>query len=159
LINDYLSVWDEVRKDENALGWSYSEKGKTFPLFIALLAAGHAAPVCLRILVGRLIHGDEAIDEYFDVFQRIVSPDAADIEAIALWCMAETLSRVDAIVGGQHRQSYDKTALLLVSLAETLRIRKSPEAAMDLITQVKNKYPRHRSFHASLRDYLERAGM
>jgi hypothetical protein len=157
LINDYISVWDDVRKDNNALGWSYSEKGKTFPLFIALLAAGHTAPVCLRILVGQLIYGDEVRAEYFEVFQRTVSPDDADIEAIASWCMAETLSRVDAIVGGKHRQSYEKTALLLVSLAETVRIRKSPEAAMDLIIQVKNKYPRHRAFHASLKDYLELA--
>jgi len=64
--------------------------------------------------------------------------------------------RVDAIVGGKHRGSYDKAALLTVACAEVLRLRGDKAAADTLVNEVRNRFPRHRAFQSELETALQR---
>jgi hypothetical protein len=66
------------------------------------------------------------------------------------WCLSIASKRVDAIVGGQHRGSYNKAAMLIGACAETLRARGDIAQADAFIQQARARFPRHRSFIAEL---------
>jgi hypothetical protein len=63
---------------------------------------------------------------------------------------------VDAIVGGQHRRSYDKAALLITACAEVLGLRGEKDQADGLLVAVCNRFPRHSAFQAELNSAIQR---
>jgi hypothetical protein len=63
--------------------------------------------------------------------------------------------RVDGIVGGQHRKSYDKAAVVTTACAEVLRLRGDRAAADSLVSEVRNRFPRHRAFQAELKSTVQ----
>jgi hypothetical protein len=71
-------------------------------------------------------------------------------EHVLSWCMLLAEKRVKAIVGGQHRGSYDKAATLLGACMEVLRSRGQQPTATELLERVRNRFPRHRAFQALL---------
>jgi hypothetical protein len=76
-------------------------------------------------------------------------------KSVLSWCLDVAKRRVDAIVGDQHRGSYDKAAVLTVACAETLRLRGDDGAAGLLVEEIRNRFPRHRNFQAELRAALQ----
>ncbi len=72
------------------------------------------------------------------------------------WCLDVARQRVSAIVGGQHRGSYDKAAMLTTACAEVLRLRGNQEAADLLVDEVGQRFPRHRAFQAELKAAVQR---
>ena len=66
------------------------------------------------------------------------------------WCLEVAQKRAEAIVGGQHRKSYDKAAILTVACAEVLRLRGDRAAATGLVNEIRDRFPRHRAFQAEL---------
>ena len=77
-------------------------------------------------------------------------------KSVLSWCLDVAQRRVDAIVGGQKRKSYDKAAILTVACAETLRLRGDAQAAGLLVDEIRNRFPRHRNFQAELGAALQR---
>ncbi len=70
---------------------------------------------------------------------------------ILAWCLDVARQRVNAIVGGQHRKSYGKAAVLATACAEMLRLRENREAAGSFLNEVRDRFPRHRAFQAELK--------
>jgi hypothetical protein len=66
------------------------------------------------------------------------------------WCLEVAKNRVEAIVGNQHRGSYDKAAVLVGACAEALRLRGENKAADALLAEVRERFPCHRAFQAEL---------
>jgi hypothetical protein len=70
------------------------------------------------------------------------------------WCLDVAHQRVDAIVGNQHRGSYNKAAVLTVACAEVLRLRGNQRAADTLVNDVRSRFPRHRAFQREMETAL-----
>ncbi|MBK6561973.1 hypothetical protein [Candidatus Amarobacter glycogenicus] len=66
------------------------------------------------------------------------------------WCLEVAQKRTQAIVGGQHRKSYDKAAILTVACAEVLQLRGDRAAASGLVNETRTRFPRHRAFLTEL---------
>ncbi len=86
---------------------------------------------------------------YIDLFGQL-SLDADQQESLLEWCVEIANRRVDAIVGGQHRKSYDKAAKLIVACAETLGLRGETPRGRALLSDVRGRFPRHRAFLSEL---------
>jgi hypothetical protein len=83
----------------------------------------------------------------------------SDQEAgILVWCLEVAQRRIDAIVSNQHRGSYDKAALLLAACAELLRLRGQAQEAAALLDEVRQRFPRHRTFQTELQAAVQRMG-
>jgi predicted Zn-dependent protease len=66
------------------------------------------------------------------------------------WCQSVVRQRTDAIVGNQHRGSYDKAAELTAACAETLRLQGKADEADAFLDDARNRFPRHRAFQSEL---------
>jgi len=78
--------------------------------------------------------------------------------SILAWCQDVVRRRVDAIVGNQHRGSYDKAALLLAACAELLRHLDKAQEAAALLANARQRFPRHRAFQTELQATVRRIG-
>jgi hypothetical protein len=78
--------------------------------------------------------------------------------ALLGWCLDVARRRVEAIVGNQHRGSYDRAALLLTSCTEVLRLRGQAQEARRLLDDVRQQFQRHRAFQAELQAAVQRMG-
>jgi hypothetical protein len=156
---DYPEVYDVCKKDKKFLGWSYSEKGKMLPLFIALLVGTQSLPPCtVRMIKSSFWHG--LPDEFIETLEASISalPDE-EWQVYFEWCVAETNGRAEAIVQGQHRKSYHKIAEFIVSIAEVINAQRDYPQAISFIDCFKEKYPRHRAFQQELRECIQLAGL
>ncbi|MCL5783106.1 MAG: hypothetical protein M1476_04260 [Candidatus Thermoplasmatota archaeon] len=75
------------------------------------------------------------------------------------WCVEETGKRTDAIVGGKHRNSYNKAAVVLVACAEMLSKHGERSAGKELVEGYRSKYNRHSAFQGELRNALRIASL
>ncbi|MDR0863575.1 MAG: hypothetical protein LBO74_01425 [Candidatus Symbiothrix sp.] len=153
LLGDFDSLWEEVLTDKAVLGWSGSKKGNSFPLFIALLTNGCRKRPYLFTLFEENLHPDKILLE--ELLEKIDSQaPALSLEraaALQNWCVKETVLRVDAIVGEQHRNSYYKAASLTLAMMEMIEFRSGKESGAAFIKKIRDKYPRHRAFQDCLR--------
>jgi hypothetical protein len=165
----------QLAAGENVLGWSNSgnPQGLVVAFFLALLSgrAPGALPPNLRQFWERSLQaslgfwagGEQREDSALKRLERVyreqfanISLSSAGQEKYLAWCLEVAHKRVDAIVSGQHRGSYDKAALLTVVCAETLRLRGNPQAANTLLNEIRNRFPRHRAFQADLKSAVQR---
>jgi hypothetical protein len=152
VIGAYGELWDMVKVDKESLGWSSSDKGKAFPLFIALLTNDRPLRECTRLGIEMKMYGDEEISGFIELINnRAEALPSDDRERYYIWCVNEIENRVEGIVRNQHRGSYHKAALLVMSMAETISATESHAAARQYIDRYKAKYPRHRSFLTEVR--------
>ena len=80
------------------------------------------------------------------------SPMSADqTVAMLAWCVGVARRRVHAIVSNQHRGSYGKAATLTAACAEALMAQGKGDDGQKLLTDIKEEFPRHRSFQQSLK--------
>jgi len=77
-------------------------------------------------------------------------------ETYLAWCLDVARKRVEAIVGNQHRKSYGKAAMLTVACAETLRLRGNESAARTWVSEIRERFPRHRAFQSELKTAIGR---
>jgi len=82
---------------------------------------------------------------YAELFPRF-NLDIAAQEQVLAWCLETAKQRVEAIVSGQHRDSYDKAAVLISACAEVLRLRGNRQDGSLLLAEIRNRFPRHRAF-------------
>lgn len=151
LYGDYTDVYNVCSKDKKYLGWSSSEKGRMLPLFIALLTGRNELPPCVKKLIKFTFpYGNFITDFYTSLADSF--KDLPDMERKKYydWCLKETDNRVEAIVRGLHRGSYNKASALIVSLAEAMCSVGDMAGAKKFIISYKEKYPRHSAFRAEL---------
>ncbi len=156
----YRQAFELCRDNKEVLGWSHGHnpKGLVVPFFLVLLGGTGAN---LARLWDEAV---EAVGGYFapglpdrfrramdEVFRRVTLTGGEEQEYLA-WCVGEATRRVDAIVGGQHRKSYGKAAVLLAAVAEALTGRRKRSEAAALIDGYHQKYFRHRAFRQELTD-------
>jgi uncharacterized Zn finger protein len=78
-------------------------------------------------------------------------------EKFLAWCLEVAKKRVEAIVGGQHRNSYDKAAVLAAACVEVLRQRGNNREADAFLNGIRTRFPRHRAFQAELNEAVRRS--
>jgi hypothetical protein len=174
LLAEELEAAHQLAAGENVLGWSRSgnPQGLVVPFFLVLLSGRQtpgALPSNLAQLwawglsssVGFWIGGgeQESVLErleqaYAEEFARVSLGEDKQPEILA-WCVDVAQRRVDGIVGGQHRKSYHKAAVVTTACAEVLRLRGDRAAANSLVSEVRNRFPRHRAFQAELRSAIQ----
>jgi hypothetical protein len=156
IIGAYKELWDMVSVDKKPLGWSTSKKGEAFPLFIALLSDRRPVQGCTRRGIESKIGGDEERFGFIEIVNSrppSVSPD--EWKLYHKWCVNEIERRVEAIVRNQHRGSYDKAALLVMSMAENITVGEGMQVARSYISNYQANYPRHRAFLAEIKRFEE----
>lgn len=166
LSGDWRSAYQLVAKDA-VLGWSSSSgnQGWVMAVFLVLLAGKQPAALkgnlaqfwALRLnasggyvytskseLIGRIGGA------YAELLPHLVL-ERREKEEILAWCLDVANRRVDAIVGGQHRSSYDKAAQLAAACTEMLRWRADRAQANAFWTDARERFPRHRAFQAEMK--------
>jgi hypothetical protein len=164
----------QLAANENVLGWSSSDnpQGLILSFFLALLSgrSPEALPPNLAQLwkwslqssIGFWVGGGEGEDSvqrrleraYVEQFVKVsLSNDSRT--KILDWGLKVVQQRVKAIVGGQHRKSYSKAAVLTAAGAEALWLRGNREAADSLVNEVRQRFPRHSAFQAELKASIQ----
>lgn len=165
LHGDYDLVWATCRKDDQALGWSHSVKGKMMPLFVALLAGANNAGRCAKAFLqdqfsAPYCYGEGADERAHQAFESFAAALFASFRPLSLetraqyqrWCIDEAEARAQAVIGGQYRGSYHKVSALVVGLAEAMLAQGNACGAAKFVAGFKEKYPRHTAFHRCLRE-------
>jgi len=156
----------QVAAAERVLGWSSSHaaQGLVVSFFLARLSGSppDALPPNLAQVWGWALRNSIGFwtGEQDPVRQRLEHAYAEQYaeaflgedrqDEILSWCLDVARQRVEAIVGGKHRKSYDKAAVLTVACAETLRLRGDDGAARALVRETRDRFPRHRAFQAEM---------
>jgi hypothetical protein len=158
LNGDYDLVWNICQQDKKSLGWTYSEKGRLFPLFVMLLGGQTVMPCTIKMMENSFAN-KECLENFLKIYAsecRVLQE--TDYLKYYDWCVREMDNRVNAIVKGQHRKSYYKASALIVSIAEVIRSKDDVSGAIELIRSYKEKYPRHSAFRQCLREDVEISG-
>jgi hypothetical protein len=163
--------WDAAQQlaaPANVLGWTSatSHQALVVAVFLALLAGETPAALTgslAQIWKSGVHHSagfltDSALSLRFDhaytaQFAQTQWPNDVQARYLA-WCLDVARRRVEAIVGGQHRKSYDKAAILTAACAETLRQRGDQAAATAFVSEIRTRFPRHSAFQAELKRAL-----
>jgi hypothetical protein len=171
--------WRTARRlvaDQPVLGWSSSSKtqGLVLAFLLVLLSARSpdTLPQNLSLLWNERLQftlgygfysGDYAQKNnvaegfkqaYAEIFPRLSASGAGESEAMD-WCLNVANRRVNAIVGGQKRDSYGKAATLITACAEVLHLRGRAAQAYELLAEVRDHFPRHRSFQSKMKAALQ----
>lgn len=104
--------------------------------------------------IGPDASGARLMRAYEEQFARAVWSEA-ERTTFQAWCVNVTRQRVDAIVSGEHRQSYDKAALLVAAYSEAMQS-ENPKEANAIVDEVRQRFPRHSAFQSELRTALQR---
>ncbi|MEW5959371.1 MAG: hypothetical protein AB1801_16710 [Chloroflexota bacterium] len=173
LLAEELEAAHQLAAAENVLGWSRSgnPQGLVMPSCLVLLSgrAPDALPSNLAQLwawglqasVGFWGGGGQQDpvlkrleQAYAEQFARLSLSEDRQQEILA-WCVDVAQRRVDAIVSGQHRGSYNKAAVVTTACTEVLRLRGDRPAADSLLNEVRNRFPRHRAFQTELKTAIQ----
>lgn len=170
----FYGDWEAARRlasRQQALGWSSSDnpQGLVVAAFLVLLSGKlpGALPAKLAQLWRNRLETSQGFSYWggvdaheSKVIKRLEQAYAAQFASAVLnakaqadllaWCLDVANRRVDAIVGAQHRGSYDKAALLLAACAEALRARGDYARAVSVLNDARERYPRHRAFLSEL---------
>ena len=172
--------WQTARPlvaDQPVLGWGSSSKTQGLVLAFLLMLLSARSPDTLPQNLSLLWNdrlqftlgydfnlGDHAQESnvaerlkqaYAEIFPRLSASRAGESEAMD-WCLNVANRRVNAIVGGQKRGSYGKAATLITACAEALHLRGKAAEANELLGQVRNRFPRHRSFQSEMKAAMHR---
>jgi len=169
-VKEYLS--HPPHRDVVEPGWE--EDGLEWPAWVgkSVLAHAYALPVNLgqlwegglRNSSGLGLWDEEGENAELRRLMRVYeerlsgfSLSSGRQEALLSWCLDVAKQRVHTIVGNQYRGGYDKAAVLIAACAEVLQLRGGTEEARALLEEVRNSFPRHRSFQAELKAAIQRA--
>jgi hypothetical protein len=168
----------ELAAREKVLGWSSSDnvQGFVVPFCLVLLSgkALNALPSNLKQVWQRGLETSIGVSDWRETddaetntrkrLERLYADQGPQMAlskdkqtTFLAWCLEVAKNRVEAIVGNQHRGSYDKAAVLVGACAEVLRLRGENKAADVLLAEVRERFPRHRAFQAELDAATQRA--
>jgi len=148
-------IFEDCKKDKTELGWSSRFKGIAIPLFILLLNKNRKLTKAVQRLMNgieyRLELKEDDVKSFTDRFfywKENVVLTSEQYEKYAEWLEKEVDKRTEAVVGGGHRKSYYKAAVLIAALGEALESNGKPHGRMALIEYYKKMYSRKRAFRA-----------
>ncbi len=169
-----LGLFDEVQKRcaerPQHLGWSYSvpDPMAVASGFILLCRGAKALPEQVSCFVERYLWRD-CFDCWYESpaegeaakwnkalrkrLERTLAETRLGKEEkteLLDWLRKRVAGRADQIVGNQHRKSYGKAAEGLAAWAEAARRNGMPVEAGKLVSEFKERYPRHRAFQKEL---------
>jgi soluble cytochrome b562 len=163
LSRDWESAQEMSRK-EKVLGWSSSNnpQGLTVICFLGLASGARPPdfPVNLFLLWDDVLEKSLGHNGHNIVLPRLKSAyeemfaDASlgpQEEKLLNWSLSICRKRATAIVENQYRGSYGKAAALTVACAEVLKLRGDMQKSQAFIAEIRNQFPRHRSFQSELR--------
>ncbi len=111
---------------QGAFRWGHDLKEVVVPLFILLLNQDNNLSKVQQLLSSRIIYQleykDTAENFLADValWKHHVTIEKEAVNRYISWLKEEVDKKTETIVGEGHRKSYDKAALLIAALAETL---------------------------------------
>jgi len=148
-------IFEDCKKDKTELGWSSQFKGIAIPLFILLLNQNRKLTKAGQRLVDgieyRLGFKEGYIKSFTDRFfawkEKVVFTNE-QYEKYAQWLEKEVDRRTEAVVGGGHRKSYYKAAVLIAAFGEALESNGKLHGRMALIEYYKKMYSRKSAFRA-----------
>ncbi|MBI4673455.1 MAG: hypothetical protein HY741_17520 [Chloroflexi bacterium] len=171
LLSGELEEARQLAAREESLGWSYGDNPQGLvEAFLLVLLSGksldklpsHLAQVWKSGLDYSIGFGEWGAEDKTEksIRKRLEGAYDERLGATALsekkqaefldWCLDVARQRVNAIVEGQHRQSYNKAAVLLGACAQALRARGREQDANTFVDEMRNRYPRHRAFQSEL---------
>jgi hypothetical protein len=173
LLAEKFDAAHQLAADGQVLGWSNSSnpQGLVMSFFMVLLsgrAPGALPPNLEQLWRWRLDYSTgfwsgmakdpvrKRLEQAYAEQLAVASLSGERQESVLSWCLDVARQRANAIVGGQHRKSYNKAAVLTVACAEVLRLRGNAKGADSLVGEIRDRFPRHRAFQAELRTALER---
>jgi hypothetical protein len=161
---DKEKAFDLARKGDS-LGWSFGDNPQ--PLFIAYCLI-NAIKCSLSYLPPHLkqfweaalkasrdsvwhVEGDknDIRQKLEDIYGALFETPRPIDNKMLEWCLEASQKRVEDIVINQHRNAYDRAALLTAACTDTLSITNPPKAT-EFFWKIQNKFPRHSAFQAEL---------
>jgi hypothetical protein len=172
LVHTYLLAGDvnaahKLAAGQKVLGWSSSSSVQGWVVaFLLALLSGETPATLPPNLVAIWRSGLENSTGYRfganatlrqrleDAYTKRLSQASLPLDRqkrFLAWCLKVSEQRIDAIVSNQYRKSYGKAAVLTGACAETLRALGDQEAATSFVSEVRNRFPRHRAFQSKLK--------
>jgi hypothetical protein len=152
---EFEYIVEDCIKDRTELGWSSQFKGIAIPLFILLLNSNRKLTKAGQRLIDgieyRLGYKEDDIKNFTDRFftwKEKVTLTNEQYEKYTKWLEKEVDRRTEAVVGGGHRKSYYKAAVLIAALGEALESNGKLHGRMALIEYYKKMYSRKSAFRA-----------
>jgi hypothetical protein len=154
-----------LAKKAESLGWSSGDNPQ--PLFIAYCLINvtkcslHQLPPHLKefwqfaLKTSRdsvwHIEGDknDVSAKLEEIYGNLFEKPCPINQEILEWCLKASQKREEDIVINQHRNAYDRAALLTAACTDTLKIT-NPSKATEFFWNIQNKFPRHSAFQAEL---------
>ncbi|RQD67627.1 MAG: hypothetical protein D5S00_10070 [Tindallia sp. MSAO_Bac2] len=159
---DFDYIYEECKKDSRVLGWSVNTKGIFVPLFILLLdknrkitKAGQQLINGIKFRTGFMGGCLQCFEDQFLSWKEKMKLSNEQHEAYIAWLKGETDKRVEAVVGGKHRQSYYKAAALITALGEALESNGMLNGRKTLIEHYIKLHSRKRAFKAEFGQFTE----
>ncbi|HZX20988.1 MAG TPA: hypothetical protein VFF25_01225, partial [Clostridia bacterium] len=150
-------IYDKCKNDKSALGWTTGFKGVTVPLFILLLYNDGKFTKAMEKLVNTIMYrlgfiGDD-VKDFYDIFlnwknKQVLTKE--QYEKYMEWLKDEVDKRTEAVVGGGHRKSYYKAAILVVSLGEILESNGMINGRSLTVEHCRKAHSRKRAFKAEI---------
>jgi len=97
------------------------------------------------------------IQAYAEAFAATDLTGEQQLEFLS-WCAKIARQRMDDIVSNLHRRSYGKAAQLIAACAEVWQARGQTAEAEAVLSDARERYPRHRAFQSELDLAMERMG-
>lgn len=174
---DFEAVKKASKNPQGSLGWSSSFIRRGIRLFLLYLYENpkpSKAAAAVASTVGFFGNADscealrfenDIIEEskrnkvsvfwsYFQRWKRYFPMEEAERKRYLAWAEKTARSRADAIVGGQHRDHYGSSAVLLALVAEIKEEMGIQGAKREIFAEYKAKFPRHSSFQAEMKTYF-----
>ena len=175
LLADDWNGAQELAAKHDVLGWSYSGRSQALVVAFSLMRLAGETPGSLPPNLKKLwcssagngyewmsypvppsagptlaeqldrSYGERLADTAFTDNQRTTARE---------WCLEVARKRVQAIVGGQHRKSYDKAAMLTVACSEMLRLCNCRAEAGAFVADIRGQFPRHSAFQREIKAAL-----
>jgi hypothetical protein len=168
LCKGWESAYD-ISRTQKELGWSSSDnpQGLVAICFLGLASGKMPSdfPPNLALLWNQALKNSLYYDAEETILLRLKEAYEAMFSNASLaeaeekflrWCLNISRKRANSIVQNQFRKSYWKAATLITACAEVLKLRGEEREVQAMIDEIRNKFPRHRSFQAELREAIAR---
>lgn len=162
LAQNFYAVLEKCNRQKEALGWTGDYISTGVPLLLFLIYKGGVYPPGIQAILGEIQSNIQYKNKYNEpsfeyavkVWKEQVKLDA-DMEKAILKYLQKTIdARVEAIVSGGHRGSYNKAARLAAALGEAEESCGILQGKTRRIQKYLAQFPRHRAFKSEMQEYM-----
>ena len=161
LSGDFAKIWEECRKTKDALGWSGKFINEGVPMLLLLLQEGEITGKAMRAMLSQVErylayqaeYGEPDFAERFQLWRSRIAIPVSEKKEILTYLAEVIDNRVQAIVGGYHRGSYFKAAMLGVALGEVEQSLGRVNGKVERVEKYLRQFPRHSAFKKEMMGY------